>query len=174
MKTAVAITALALAGTLAAGSLAAQAIPAQPAAPAAGQADERAAVLAVVQRLFDAMRMRDTVAMKSVFDSTATLVSVRQRRQGPPVVSVTPWREFMMANARDTRGVWDERIYDPEVRIDATLATVWVSYDFYFSNTFSHCGTDAFTLLKAPNGGWRIMMIADTFQREGCPARQRG
>lgn len=171
MRTLAAVAALTLASTLVAGSLAAQAAPAPAPAPVPSQAEERAAVLAVVQRLFDAMRTRDTIAMKSVFDSTATLVSVRQRRQGPPVVSVTPWREFMMANARDTRGVWDERIYDPEVRIDATLATVWVSYDFYFSNTFSHCGTDAFTLLKAPNGGWRIMMIADTFQREGCPRR---
>lgn len=163
--------AIASAVALAAGSASAQTPPAQAAAPAAAQAEERAAVLAVVQRLFDAMRARDTVAMKSVFDSTATLVAVRQRRQGSPVVSVTPWREFMMANARDTRGVWDERIYDPEVRIDATLATVWVSYDFFLSGTFSHCGTDAFTLLKTPGAGWKIMMVADTFQREGCPRR---
>lgn len=141
---------------------------------ARAQTDERAEVLAVVQRLFDAMRAKDTVMMRSVFDSTARLVSVRQRREGGPVVSVLPWQQFAAANARDTRGVWDERIYDPEVRIDATLATVWVSYDFFFSGTFSHCGTDAFTLLKAPGAGWKIMLVADTFQRDGCPTRQRG
>ncbi len=136
---------------------------------ARAQADERREVLAVVQRLFDAMRTRDSAAMRSVFDSTGRLVSIRVR-QGQPVVSVTPWQQFAAANARDTARVWDERIYDPDVRIDATLATVWVQYDFFASGTFSHCGTDAFHLLKTASG-WRILEVADTFQREGCPRR---
>jgi hypothetical protein len=136
---------------------------------ARAQTDERREVLAVVQRLFDAMRTRDSAAIRGVFDSTARLVSIRMR-QGAPVVAVTPWQQFAAANARDTARVWDERIYDPEVRIDATLATVWVSYDFYASGAFSHCGFDAFQLLKTP-AGWKIVSIADTFQRDGCPAR---
>ena len=142
-------------------------------APQAAQAqdDERRAVLAVVQRLFDAMRTRDSAAMRSVFESTGRLMAVRLR-QGQPVISTTPWEQFAAANARDTARVWDERIYDPEVRIDATLATVWVAYDFYAGATFSHCGTDAFQLLKGP-AGWKVLQIADTFQREGCPARAR-
>jgi hypothetical protein len=142
------------------------------AAPARAQTanDDRAAVVAVVQRLFDAMRTRDTAAMRAVFDSSARLVSVRPRRGGGSGISVTPWQLFAAANARDTARVWDERIYDPEVRLDATLATVWVAYDFYAGGTFSHCGYDAFQLLKGPDG-WKIVSIADTFQREGCPRR---
>lgn len=142
------------------------------AAPAAAQqpADaERQAVLAVVTRMFDAMRTRDSAAMRSVFDPAGRLVSIRMR-QGQPVVSVTPWEQFAASNARDTARVWDERIYDPEVRIDATLATVWVAYDFYAGPTFSHCGYDAFQLLKTAQG-WKILQVADTFRREGCRGR---
>jgi hypothetical protein len=140
-------------------------------APQAAQAqdDERRALLAVVQRLFDAMRTRDSAAIRSVFDPAGRLVSIRMR-QGQPVVAVTPWEQFAAANARDTARVWDERSYDPEVRIDATLATVWVAYDFYAGATFSHCGYDAFHLLKTA-AGWKIMEVADTFQRENCPRR---
>lgn len=131
--------------------------------------DERRAVLAVVQRLFDAMRTRDSAAIRGVFDPAGRLVSIRMR-QGQPVVAVTSWEQFAAANARDTARVWDERIYDPEVRIDATLATVWVAYDFYAGPTFSHCGYDAFQLLKTA-AGWKIMEVADTFQRDNCPRR---
>ena len=70
----------------------------------------------------------------------------------------------------DTRGEWLERIFDPEVRIDGTLASVWAPYDFHLNKQFSHCGVDAFHLLKLQDG-WRIVALSDSFQREGCPAR---
>jgi hypothetical protein len=140
---------------LAAGSAAAQ-------APAPDTA-----ILGTVTRLFDAMRTRDTVALRALFDSGARLVSVGVTREGTPVVRITTIDEFVRAIGGLTI-VADERIFEPEVRQDGGLATVWTRYAFYADAQFSHCGVDAFQLARAA-GGWRIVALADTRRREGCP-----
>ena len=134
-------------------------------------ADDEQEVLAVVQRLFDAMRTKDTAAMRQVFDSQAVLVGMRPGRDStPPHVQRITAAEFAAFVARDKRADWTERAFNPQVRVSGTLATVWAEYDFHFGQTFSHCGVDAVQLLKTAQG-WRIMSIADTFVQEGCASR---
>lgn len=138
------------------------------AAPAARAQDaERAAVLATVQKMFDAMRTRDTVLLKQVFDSTGRLVGV-STRNGPPTVTLTTPSQFGAAITRAPAGdVWNERIYDPEVRIDAGVAQVWAYYTFHRNGTFSHCGIDAFMLVKVGDA-WKITQVADTRRTANC------
>ena len=133
-------------------------------------ADERD-VLATVQRLFDAMRARDTAAMRSLFAPGARLVGVRTRQTGETVVQNLTAEQFAAFVARDTRGPWIERAWSPRVFVRGTLADVWAEYDFHFGAQFSHCGVDSVQLLKVPDRGWQIVSIADTFEREGCPKR---
>ena len=114
-------------------SLAAQATP----------SNDEQAVLAAVQRLFDAMRTKDTAAFREIFESNAKLVGMRTRPNGEQVVQVLPWDRFGAFMASDQRAPWIERAWSPEVRIRGTLATVWAEYDFHFGQTPSHCGVDA-------------------------------
>ena len=130
--------------------------------------DERAAVIAVVQRLWDAMKARDTAMARAVFDSSAMLSRV-VTRNGEARVQLTPVSGFLDALGKATES-WNERMFNPEVRIDGPLATVWTEYDFHLGTQFSHCGIDAFQLLKT-SGGWKIVALADTARREGCTRR---
>jgi hypothetical protein len=130
--------------------------------------DEREAVLAVVQRLWDGMKTRDTALVRSVFDPSASLTRI-STRGGDARVHVTPVSAFIEALGKATEA-WNERTYAPEVRIDGPLATVWTEYDFHLGTQFSHCGVDAFQLLKT-SAGWKIVALSDTARREGCPAR---
>ena len=130
--------------------------------------DERDAVLAVVQRLWDGMRTRDTALVRSVFDSTALLTRV-VTRDGVARVQVLPISGFIEALGRAT-DTWNERMFAPEVRIDGSLATVWTEYDFHLGTQFSHCGVDAFQLLKT-SAGWKVVALSDTARREGCAKR---
>jgi hypothetical protein len=130
--------------------------------------DERDAVLAVVQRLWDGMRTRDTAAVRSVFDSTALLTRV-VTRDGVSRVQVLPISGFIEALGRSTE-TWNESMFAPEVRIDGSLATVWTEYDFHLGTQFSHCGVDAFQLLKT-SAGWKVVALSDTARREGCAKR---
>ena len=130
------------------------------------QDPERAAVLATVQKVFDAMRTRDTALLSQAFDSTARLVGVTAR--GTPAVSLTAPSQFGAAIARAPAGdVWNERIYDPEVKIDGTVAQVWAYYTFHRNATFSHCGVDAFMLVKV-GPVWKITQLADSRRTQGC------
>jgi hypothetical protein len=128
---------------------------------------ERANVLATVQKVFDAMRTRDTALLFSAFDSTGRMVRINKRAT-PPSVSLMPPSQFAAAIQRAPGGdVWNERIYDPEVRIDGDIAQVWAYYTFHRNATFSHCGIDAFMLVKVGTT-WKITQLADSQRTEGC------
>ena len=130
------------------------------------QDTERAAVLATVQKVFDAMRTRDTSLLRQAFDTSAKLIGVSTR--GTPAVRLTAPSAFGAAIASAPAGaVWNERIWDPEVRIDGEVAQVWAYYTFHRNNTFSHCGVDAFMLLKVGNE-WKITQLADSRRTTGC------
>ena len=165
-------TAVALVAFIAGASLTPQLTSAQAASTSStGSRGEEQAVLATVQRLFDAMRTKDTAAFREIFDANAKLVSMRTRQNGEQVVQVLPWDRFGAFVASDQRAPWIERAWSPQVRIRGTLATVWAEYDFHFGQTPSHCGVDAVQLLKTP-AGWRIVSIADTYEPSGCPKRE--
>lgn len=145
---------------------------AEPAAAAPPEA-EREAVMAVVTRLFDAMRQGDSAMLRSTFHPEARLATVGMRN-GTPVVGFEEVDGFASAiGSKPAEQVWDERLHNEIVHIDGTLATVWTEYDFYLGDEFSHCGVDSFQLAKTADG-WKIFSIADTRQREGCPNREGG
>ena len=130
------------------------------------QGADRDAILATVQKVFDAMRTRDTALLSQAFDSTARLVGVSNR--GTPSVSLTSPSQFGAGITRAPAGdVWNERIYDPEVKIDGTIAQVWAYYTFHRNTTFNHCGVDAFTLVKV-GATWKVTQLADSRRTDGC------
>ena len=137
-------------------------------APATAQTPEEEA-LQVVVRLFDGMRERDRAKLESVFHETARLMNAGER-DGQPVVNSTPIDRFIESVATAEGPVWDERIYNPVIQVDGNLATVWVEYDFYRGEEFSHCGVDAVQMARTPSG-WQIVQLTDTRRREGCPQR---
>lgn len=127
---------------------------------------DRAAVLAVVDRLFDGMRANDGDVVRSVFIEGATLVST-ENAEGEPMTRLIPTEGF--AQAVDNATIpWDEPTWDPIVQVRDHLATVWVKYAFYAGEEFSHCGVDAFILARQRDGAWKIAALADTRQREDC------
>ena len=137
-----------------------------PTTRAIAQDADRTAVLATVQKVFDAMRTRDTVLLHSAFDTSARLAGVTTR--GTPAVSLNTVSQFAAGISRaPASDAWNERMYDPEVRIDGNVAQVWGYYTFHRNATFSHCGVDAFMLLKVGTE-WRITQLADTRRTEGC------
>ncbi|HET9332485.1 MAG TPA: nuclear transport factor 2 family protein [Gemmatimonadota bacterium] len=131
------------------------------------QADEEAAVMAVVEAMFDAMRAGDSTAFRAVLHPSATGASAFVREGEPTLAREASLEGFVQAVGTPHDQVWDERIWDAEVRIDGLLATVWTPYAFYLGEELSHCGVDAFQLFKGQDG-WKVFHIADTRRREGC------
>jgi hypothetical protein len=128
------------------------------------QNSDKAAVLSVVQKVFDAMHTRDTSLLSVAFDTSARLVGVGR----DSALSLTPASRFGAAIVRAPAGdVWTERIFDPEVRIDGDVAQVWAYYTFHRNKEFSHCGVDAFMLHKV-GSQWKITQLSDSRRTTNC------
>ncbi|HEX2202738.1 MAG TPA: nuclear transport factor 2 family protein [Longimicrobium sp.] len=135
--------------------------------PAQAGIPDHAAVVAAANGLFDAMRARDTAAIRAMFLPSAPIVSIGRRQNGEAVVEAQGVGDFLPQIAA-APGTLDERMWDPEVRVDGDLATLWAPYDFHFGGEFSHCGVDTFQLVRV-DGRWRIAALSYTGRREGCP-----
>ena len=122
------------------------------------QVSEEGAVVAAAQAVFDAMEALDPEALRDSMTPEAFLMAV-----GFETTQRTTRDDFAARLADQTRPMF-ERMWDPEVRIDGPLATLWAPYDFYRSVEFSHCGIDVFQLAKTPEG-WKVVMVSYTVQR---------
>ncbi len=131
------------------------------AAPAHAQNAEND-VIAVVERLFEGMRTRDTTMMRSTFDPSARLYGTG--RDGS--IGANPIDGFIASVGRSERDL-DERIFAPVVQIDGDLATVWTFYTLHVDGNFSHCGVDAVMMYRTSDG-WKIVSLADTRRTDNC------
>ena len=128
------------------------------------QSSARDSVVTTVQRVFDLMRARDTVGMRELFDSTAHLIGARDTATARPR-TVSQFLTSVSSTPADRAS--DERIFDPEVRIDGPVAQLWTYYTFRSGTTFSHCGTDAVSLVRS-RGEWKIVGFIWTVRTTGC------
>src|SRR5690606_1018379 len=134
-------------------------------------AGARDSVVAVVERFFSAMAERDTAAMSAVFlpDAGSAIV---QHMGDSSVVATAPISGFKDQLPKVTRALL-ERMWDAEVLEHRGIAVLWTPYDFHVDGSFSHCGVDAFTLVRARDG-WKISSVAYTVETKGCPASPLG
>lgn len=126
---------------------------------------EKAAVVAAVQTFFDTMQTKDVEGARTVLMPDGQFFSV-QEQNGKPVWrarSVAAYLESLAKGTQENR----ERMWSPEVRIRGPIASVWTPYDFWVDGKFSHCGVDAFDLIKTPEG-WKIATGVYTVERTGC------
>jgi len=131
------------------------------------QTDQKKDVLAVVNRMFEAMRTNDSTLLKSCFTQDVRMSTVLINAQGIAQVKEGALTQFLEAVAKPKTVVLNEPIWNEQVQIDGSLAAVWVDYAFYLTNTFSHCGVDAFHLVKTADG-WKIFNLVDTRRKADC------
>lgn len=134
-------------------------------------ATDSGAVMQVVKNVFTGMRTRDTALMRAQFHADAPMRSAMYKPSptGPQAAidadGVADWLTGVAGAPAGT--LLDERLGPPTVHVDGNLATVWVYYEFYLGDRFSHCGADLFTLGRTADG-WKVIFVADSRRRAGC------
>lgn len=129
------------------------------------EAREAPQVAATVRALFDAMRARDTAAMRALVHPETRLA--RPVSEGGEVsLSLNPVDAWIEAVGGSER-VPDERVWDLEVRMRGDLATAWMEYALYLDGRLSHCGVNAFHLFRRGDG-WKVFHVSDVARTEGC------
>ncbi len=150
--------------TLAAVLIAAGSVFAQPVS------DDKDAVLKAVQVFFDTMNTRDVEGARNILQPQGRFHAMRMRDGKPDVRAFS--NEEYFADLQSSKQTMRERIWNPEVRIDGPIATMWAPYDFWIEGKFSHCGIDAFDLIKTEEG-WKIAGGVYTLEAK-CPPSPLG
>lgn len=146
---------------LTAGSAAAQ--------PLTSSDAERAEIIATVQKFFDTMATKDVAGARTVLMPEGRLFRRRVPSGEIGSISNGDYLERLPTQKQAQR----ERFWNPEIKIQDGIATMWTPYDFWIDGKFSHCGIDVFDFVKTADG-WKISGGVYTVQRDGCPPSPLG
>jgi hypothetical protein len=131
----------------------------------------RDSIVATVNDFFRAMTTRDTAALRRVQFPDGVQYAARIR--GDSVAIRRGTFEVFAAQLATMSDTYLERMWEPTVLVHGPLAVVWAPYDFHRNGTFTHCGVDAFTLMRSPTG-WKIATVSYTTEPTGCPQSPLG
>lgn len=129
--------------------------------------NEQEAAFQVVKKLFVAMETSDSTLAASLFTADAKLFTVYQDADNRTQLRSNPASLLTSAFAQPKTPIWHEPIWNEKIEIKDNLASIWVDYAFYLGDQLSHCGVDAFHLVKL-NDQWKIFHLADTRRKTDC------
>lgn len=120
-------------------------------------------VVAVVHDFLQALEAREGIRLSMALHSKATLTRIGM--DGDTLKTKVMTGDEWMASVTKEGPALIERLENIEVHRSDLLADVWAYYDFHVGEALSHCGYDAFQLVKE-NGQWRIIGV--TYTTEPC------
>lgn len=136
----------------------------------APRSPDEAAAIAAADSLLAALTRDDKEALAR-FTTDSAILGYSAIRGGAERVRVHSVAEV---RARPSPVRIAERGFDATVRVQDRLAQVWMPYDIYIDGKWSHCGVDAFTLLKIA-GAWRVASLFYTVEQPpACRAHPSG
>lgn len=132
--------------------------PARQARAQTGNTDSLA-VIAVADSVLVALSHGDGATLaRLTFDSA--VVGGAGRRAGVERASLGSWGRYI----NPTGSGFTERGFEATARVQDLVAVVWVPYDLYLGERWSHCGVDVFTMMKR-DGNWRVAALVYTIEQ---------
>ena len=128
-------------------------------------ANDKDDAIAVVNRLFAAMKAKDAEQIRSVFSVDGQLIAIDKPRdgKGPSKTRVLTGEAFATMIASNKGADYIEQMPSPEARVSGDLAVVSGRYTFHLGDKLSHCGTNTFNLVRTETG-WKIANAASTLE----------
>lgn len=121
---------------------------------------EEVAVRTTISQFFEGMNKSDTTLIKSTLLTGMRLQSVANKA-GQVSVKEDDISKFIASVGKAKPGALDERLGAYDVKIDGDLATAFTPYQFWYNGQQSHCGANAFTLVRV-DGAWKVQNVIDT------------
>ena len=140
-----------------------------PAGPIPAPGAEEQAVLQPVNALFAGIAARDAAAIGAQLLAGGSATTVTEKPDGSRVTQRRSWTE-VLARFQPGPEKYEERLSDPAIESDGSVATVWGNYIFLIDGKIHHCGIDHFSLVR-DNGAWKIADASWSVRTTGCPAQ---
>jgi hypothetical protein len=122
-------------------------------------AEERAAI-AVSDSVLAALSSGDSAALARLTLDSSVVGGVGLRN-GVERLSLRTWGLYMKRSGAPS---FTERGFDATARVQDRVAQVWMPYDLYVGDKWSHCGVDVLTLMKS-DGRWRVAAFIYTIEQ---------
>lgn len=116
---------------------------------------DSAAAIAIADSALAAISRGDPIALTDLMVDPAMTYSIRVR-DGRPILGSRTRAEN---RERTSTATVTERGFSPRAMLAGRLAVVWFPYDLYLDGAWSHCGVDAFTMVRL-DSGWKIASMA--------------
>ena len=128
------------------------------------------AAIAVADSVLASLSSGDNATLARLTLDSAVVGGVGLR-DGVERLSLRSWGLYI---ARTGPSAFTERGFGATARVQDRVAQVWMPYDLYVGDTWSHCGVDAFTLMKR-DGRWRVAALIYTIEQPpACSAHPAG
>jgi len=139
-------------------------------APAGPSAEERAAVMQPVNAFLDGVARRDPAALRATIHPGGVAAGVGCGPTGQynqlfaqPLATYVETVGSMHADQR-------EQLFDPEVRIEGNLATVWNRYEYSSGGRVRAAGYSSYQLVRV-EGRWKILNYSWSIRPQDCAAQ---
>lgn len=126
---------------------------------------EKKEVTEVIQLFFDSLEKQDTTLLKKSAYTEGLVWTLRNPSNSNSQIGMRCLKEDLISFDPSYQLLDTPIAFDIEVH--RGLAMAWVPYEFRVNGNFSHCGVDAFTLMKT-NEQWKIVSIAYTVELDEC------
>ena len=135
------------------------------------QSDDHDAILAVMERVFEAVSSSNPDDWRALQLADGTTLSFAPQGDGESdelQMRFSKNEDFIADLAPNGREYVERWTGDPTVMIRGPIAVVWGEYEFWIDGEFSHCGVDSVDLVKL-EGEWKLANIMWTVELDGCP-----
>ncbi|MDB4915016.1 MAG: hypothetical protein JWM95_2660 [Gemmatimonadetes bacterium] len=127
---------------------------------------ESKAAMAVADSVLGALSSGNTAVLARLVLDSAVVGGVGLR-DGVERLSLRSWALYVNRKGPST---FTERGFGASAHVQDRVAQVWMPYDLYTGDKWSHCGVDTFTLMKS-DGRWRVASLIYTIEQP--PACQK-
>jgi hypothetical protein len=134
----------------------------------APDADEQL-VMRPVSAVFAGIAARDPAAINAQLVPGGSATIVTEQPNGGRTIQRSMWPEAI-GRFQPGPEKFEERLSDPAIESDGSVALVWGSYVFLIDGKVNHCGIDHFDLVR-DNNGWKIANVTFSERTIGCPAQ---
>ncbi len=132
--------------------------------------DDKKDARAVVDKLFENMAAHKPEEIVALHTADAQLVAIIKQADGTSRIQTLKTEQFSNSFAVK-KAELKELMYDHKIDIHGDLALVSGRYVFFVDEKISHCGVNAFHLVRTGEG-WRIGGASSTIDKNGCTTKE--
>jgi len=137
----------------------------------AQKADDAKDAWGVIEKMFTEMANHNPPAIADLYLKDSNLTAIIRTKDGKNVIRSFTGEAFSK-NFAEKRGELKEDMYAPETKVYGDLAMVYGRYVFFVDGKISHCGVNAFHLVRT-EAGWRIANASSTIDPTSCTQEEK-